>query len=121
MPTFHRVRVPKERGRTLKQQPAANETRVFPIQPVYPAGFQLATSDPNFLSPSSVLQLQHIVGNRAVVQLLREQEQPIQRSLEEEEELACPGSMIKSDGQGQGKGYGEGKGPVGLPKDEEWV
>lgn len=82
------------------------------------------------LSPSGVLQLQRLAGNRATTQLLETgsgQVSTIQRSandLIEDEDLPCPGSKINSQGLGQGKGYGQGKGPVGAPvgdKKDEWL
>lgn len=79
------------------------------------------------MSPSGVLQLQRMVGNRATTQLLERktaQAPTIQRranDLVEDEKLPCPGSKIKSKGLGRGKGYGRGKGPVGVPRDKKDV
>jgi len=130
MPTFQ-TRNLKEQDDILKKQRTANEPNLAEVQPVSPAAFK-HTDNVSSLSPANVLQLQRTVGNRAVEQLLsaRTAEQaadinqpPIQRSLEQEEELPglpCPGSKIRSAGQGRGEGTGEGGGPIGYPKDEEW-
>ncbi|MEJ2737555.1 MAG: hypothetical protein P8189_29035 [Anaerolineae bacterium] len=110
----------------------AKKTEVAQAEPAYPADVRFTPDAVGALSPASVLQLQRTAGNRAVEQLLAAQpvEQTteaalpsIQRSLDQEEEdleLPCPGSKIRSGGQGRGKGTGGGKGPLGYPKDEEW-
>jgi hypothetical protein len=131
MPTF-RMKTLKDPDDVLNKPREANRTDVAQVQPLYPVGFRRTTGDVNALTPTSVLQLQRTVGNRAVEQLLgartAEQaaetgQQAIQRSTEQEEDLMdllCPGSKIRSAEQGRGEGTGEGKGPIGYPKDEEW-
>ena len=129
MAHYRRIRIPKEPEKILKKPPQTQQTRDTSRQPDSSPGLRRSPSSAGSLSPSNVLQLQRTVGNRAVEQLLAgrtegktKQTTPglIQRSIEEEEELLCPGSRIRSEGQGQGKGYGQGKGPLGNPKDEEW-
>ena len=75
------------------------------------------------LSSADVGVLQRSVGNRTTAQLLSEraddQDRAVQRSLDEEEELPCPGSKIRSEGQGKGLGFGQGEGPIGEPTEEE--
>ena len=114
MPTFRRMKKREEKDATVKR-PAVKRTDDHQVEQT--------PADANLLSPSGVLQLQRTIGNRAVVQLIKErsagQEQPVQRSLEEEEELECPGSMIRSGGEGKGQGVGQGQGPLGQPTEEE--
>jgi hypothetical protein len=105
-----------EEHKVLKNQ--GIEERVQSLaQPILPPSFQRATGRVALLSPSNVLQLQQMVGNRAVVQMM--QEGALQRNLEEEEELPCPGSGIRSEGRGRGEGTGQGRGPIGQPYEEE--
>lgn len=106
-------------SKVLKNHQAKDGARTTTVQPAYPTGLQHAGDDAGLLSPANLLQLQRTVGNRAVVQLITEQEQSVQPSLEEEEELPCPGNMIRSEGQGRGEGYGQGKGPIGQPYEDE--
>lgn len=129
MAHYSRIRIPKEPEEILKKPPQIGQTRDTSRQPDSSSGLERSPSSAGSLSQSNVLQLQRTVGNKAVEQLLagrterkRKQTSPglIQRSIEEEEELLCPGSKIRSEGQGQGKGYGQGKGPLGNRKDEEW-
>jgi hypothetical protein len=131
MPVF-RMKTPKEPDDILKQMRQPNKTDVAQAEPAQPANFRFTADTVSALSPASVLQLQRTVGNRTVEQLLAGQSVPqateagqpsIQRSLDQEEEepeLPCPGSKIRSGGQGRGEGTGEGKGPLSYPKDEEW-
>ena len=105
-----------EEHRVLKNE-QTEEGASSMAQPVLPPSLQRATGSIALLSPSNVLQLQRMVGNRAVVQMI--QEQSLQRNLEEEEELPCPGSEIRSGGLGRGEGTGQGKGPIGQPYEEE--
>ena len=108
MSTYRQMKIPKEPDDILKKRRTANITPVAAVQSVYPAGFQRTTDNINSLSPANVLQLQRTVGNRAVERLLENRaakqtaktgQQSIQRSLEEEDELVCPGSKIRSGGQ----------------------
>ena len=114
MTTFRRMKKSEEKDATVKR-PAIQKADDHQIEQSPP--------DANLLSPSGVLQLQRTIGNRAVAQLIEErpagQEQSVQRSPEEEDELECPGSMIRSGGEGKGQGVGQGQGPVGLPTEEE--
>ena len=129
MSKYHQIRIPKEAEKTLKKRPETSRTRDTSRQPDLSPGAERSPASAGRLSPTNVLQLQRTVGNQAVEHLLANRtagqmtkttQQPIQRSIEEEEELICPGSKIRSDGQGRGEGYGEDKGPIRNPKDEEW-
>jgi hypothetical protein len=129
MSPYRQIRLPKEPDDLLKKRRMTNSTRVPAMRTVDAHGSQRTLDNVNSMSPTGVLQLQQTVGNRAVERLLEKNsaeqatsgsQQSIQRSIEEEEELICPGSKIRSGGQGRGEGYGEGKGPIGNPKDEEW-
>ena len=127
-----RMKTSKEPEDVLKQGREAKKTEAAQPELAYPANFRPTADAVSALSPAGVLQFQRTAGNRAVEQLLAPQpveqtteadEPSIQRSLdqgEEELELPCPGSKIRSSGQGRGEGTGEGKGPIGYPKDEEW-
>jgi hypothetical protein len=131
MPVF-RMKTPKESDDVLAKSREANKTEPAEAEPAYPANIRFTADTVSALSPAGVLQLQRAVGNRAVEQLLALQsieqttevgEPSIQRSLDQEEEdleLPCPGSKIRSGGRGRGEGTGDGKGPLGYPKDEEW-
>ena len=105
-----------EEHKVLKNQETEESARSM-AQPILPPSLQRATGNMALLSPSNVLELQRMVGNRAVVQLI--EEQSLQRNSEEEEELPCPGSEIRSGGLGRGQGTGQGKGPIGQPYEEE--
>ena len=105
-----------EERKVLKNQ--GTEERVQSLaQPLLPPSLQRATGRVALMSPSNVLQLQQLVGNRAVVQMMREG--TLQRNLEEDEELPCPGSGIRSGGRGRREGTGQGMGPIGQPYEEE--
>jgi hypothetical protein len=105
-----------EEHNILKNQ--ETEERVQSLaQPILSPSLQRATGRVALLSPSNVLQLQQMVGNRAVLQMI--QEGTLQRNLEEEEELPCPGSQIRSEGRGRGEGTGQVMGPIGQPYEEE--
>jgi len=116
MPTFRRMKKSEEKDAKV-QRPAIQKTDDHQVEQT--------PADANLLSASGVLQLQRTIGNRAVVQLIEErsagQGQPVQRGAEEEEELECPGSMIRSGGEGKGQGVGQGQGPLGLPTEEERI
>jgi hypothetical protein len=105
-----------EEHKVLKNH-QAEERALSVAQPILPPSLQRATGNIALMSPSNVLQLQRLVGNRAVVQMI--QEQSLQRNLEEEEELPCPGSGIRSGGAGRREGIGQGMGPIGQPYEEE--
>jgi hypothetical protein len=118
----------EERDPLLHTQREVNKTGTARADVPRTADSQPSISSPGSLTPAAVLQLQRSVGNRAVGQLLEDRAaaqaeagQPqIQRSVEEEEELECPGGKIRSGGLGRGEGTGEGQGPIGYPRDEEW-
>jgi hypothetical protein len=125
------MRTPKEPDDVPKPLRRPIETQAAQAQPAHPANIRFTADAVSAMSPASVLQLQHTVGNWAVEQLLAaeqveqatEASQPsVQPTLEqeaEELELPCPGSKIRSAGQGKGEGTGQGKGSIGYPKDEE--
>jgi hypothetical protein len=128
MPTFQTAGL-EERDAALHKQREVDKPDVAQADVPRTADSQVPISNPGSLTPAAVLQLQRSVGNQAVGQLLEdrvtaqapEAGQPlIQRSLEEEEELECPGSAIRSGGLGRGEGTGEGSGPIGYPKEDEW-
>jgi len=125
----HQVSSLEERDHLLHKQREANKTDTARADVPRTVPAQVPINNPNSLTPAAVLHLQRSVGNRAVGQLLEDRGtaqtpevgQPlIQRTVEEEEELECPGSKIRSGGLGRGEGTGAGQGPIGYPKDEEW-
>jgi hypothetical protein len=127
---IRRWKVQEEQDRLSKKPEGEKRAGVSSARPVHPVRFGPAMGGASSLSPSDILRLQRTIGNQAVGQLIGKRwdkpvagavEQSIQRSVEEEEELPCPGSKISSGGLGKGEGYGQGKGPVGYPKDEEWT
>jgi len=132
---FRRTQLPKNDETLLKrQQQNVASSRSVQVQPATSDTMPSVDASSLPMSPSGVLQLQRVAGNRAVDKLLQTgggdqsdtSRQPlIQRTaeedLEKEVDLLCPGSKIRSGGQGQGKGYGQGQGPIGVLKKDEWI
>jgi hypothetical protein len=124
MATYRRLRKPEEEYRAVGKRPETDRTRPLSTEAALPAVYRRATDSAGPLRSTDAGVLQRAVGNRTTAQLLSErtedQNRAVQLSLDEEEELACPGSKIRSGGQGKGLGFGLGKGPVGEPTEEEW-
>jgi hypothetical protein len=122
--TYRRIRKSEEEYRAAKKRQEANRIRPLLAQAALPAVYRRVTNNTGPLSSADVGVLQRSVGNQTTTKLLSEraddQFRVIQRSLDEEEDLACPGSKIRSEGQGKGLGFGAGEGPLGIPTEEEW-
>ena len=123
MATYRRLGKSEEEYKAVKKRREMDRARPLSTEAALPAVYRRATDSAGPLSSADVGVLQRTVRNRTTVHLLgdrfEDQNQAIQRSLDEEEELACPGSKIRSGGQGKGLGYGRGEGPIGEPTEEE--
>lgn len=123
MATSRRIRRSEEEHKAAEKRRETNRIRPPLAEAALPAAYRRATDSTGTLSSADVGVLQRTVGNRTTTQLLSErvedQDRTVQRSLDEEEELACPGSKIRSGGQGKGLGFGLGEGPIGEPTEEE--
>jgi hypothetical protein len=123
MATYRRLRRSEEEYKATKKRREASKIRPLSAEAALPTVYQRATDSDGPLRSTDVPVLQRTVGNRTTVQLLddrfEDRNQAIQRSLDEEE-LACPGSKIRSGGQGKGLGFGLGEGPIAAPTEVEW-
>jgi hypothetical protein len=124
MATYRRLRKSEEEDRAVKKRREIDRVRPLSTEAALPAVYQRATDSAGPLSSADVGVLQRVVGNRTTTQLLSErvedQNRAVQLSVDEEEELECPGSRIRSGGEGRGLGLGLGEGPIGEPAEEEW-
>ena len=124
MPTFRRLGKSEEEYKAVQKRRETDRIRPLSTEAALPAVYRRATDSAGPLSSVDVGVLQRTVGNRTTIQLLGDrlkgQNRTIQRSLDEEEELECPGSEIRSGGEGKGLGLGLGEGPIGEPTEEEW-
>lgn len=124
MATYRRLRKSEEEYKAVKKRRETDRIRPLSTEAALPAVYRRATDSAGSLRPADLAVLQRAVGNRTTVQLLSErvedQNRAVQLSLDEEEELACPGSKISSGGQGKGLGFGLGEGPIGEPTEQEW-
>ena len=124
MATYRRLRKSEEEYKAVKKRRETDRGHPLPTEAALPAVYRRATDSAGPLRPADVGVLQRAVGNRTTAQLLSErvedQNRAVQLSPDEEEELVCPGSKIRSGGQGKGLGFGLGEGPIGEPTEEEW-
>jgi hypothetical protein len=122
--SYRRLRKSEEEYRAVKKRRETDRARPLSTEAALPAVYRRVTDSAGPLRSADVEVLQRAVGNRTTAQLLSErvedQNRAVQLSLDEEEELACPGSEIRSGGQGKGLGFGQGEGPIGEPTEEEW-
>lgn len=122
MPNYRQTRIPAEETRAAKRR-YKSRVRLHIPQKTPPSVYRQAVSGTSNLSPTGVSALQRAAGNRATNQLLSRQggaqSQIIQRTMDDLEELPCPGSKIRSEGRGRDLGIGQGKGPIGTQTEED--
>jgi hypothetical protein len=120
--TYRRVKRSEEEYSAATKRREANRTRSLSTEASLPAVYRRAAASNGPLSPADVRVLERSVGNRTTVQVLSErageQTPVVQRSLDEEDP-ACPGGKIRSEGQGKGLGFGQGEGPIAGREKEE--
>jgi hypothetical protein len=121
---YRRIRLSEEEYKVAKKRRPASRIHPLLTEAALPAVYRRAAASKGPLSSADVGVLQRSVGNQTTTQLLSgragDPASVVQRSLDEEEELPCPGSEIGSEGQGKGLGFGQGEGPIGQPTEEEW-